>query len=136
MHKRCFLHKALVRFVVSNSKENRTLLNVPFILTTRVLIQNQHGQMVPDATWHDRVRILYRSLIDYMLNQNLIHPSVQLPDDISSVVLRTNDLTEVGLEFWKSGAVDRWLGSFDRSPNKSVTNYTQLERSFARIRAR
>lgn len=76
------------------------------------MLQDDSGQFVPDFTWHERARARYQSLVDFMLGHDLIGPAVRSPVDM-----------------------DRWLDSFDRSPAKSVTNHTQLERALAKIRS-
>jgi hypothetical protein len=108
-------------------------VNMPLIMGRRVLIRDEHGQMVPDPKWHADVKTLYASLVDYLVQKKLIDPSVQVAEDIASVVLREGDLTDSGRVFWHTGVVAKWLGSFDRSPHKDVRDYTQLERVLAKI---
>lgn len=119
---------------MSTSANNWILIDMPLLMGRSVVIRNDNGELVPDPTWHEQVTALYRSLISFLISEGLIESSVRLPDEIARVILRENDLTEVGLEFWRTGVVSNWLGSFDRSPHKSVTNFKQMERALSKVR--
>ncbi len=112
------------------------ILNVPMIMDRRVLVQDESGNMIPDSTWHERVLQRFEALYQFHLDRALLTAQfLQAPPPTSSLVLRRGDLTEAGWALWQSGAVDRWLNSFDRSPNKPVSNYKILEVALGKITA-
>jgi hypothetical protein len=123
-----------VNYVVSNSQNNWVLVDMPLVMARRVLVQDEHGQMVPDRSWHERAKMRYRSLFDFLLRNELINHPAHFSEDIDRVVFRENDLTAIGLEFWKTGAAAKWLGSFDTKPDKDVNDHKQLERVLSKLR--
>lgn len=112
------------------------VLNVPAILDRNVWVENTDGQLVADRTWYERTRGRFDSLYQFHLQQKLVTEKfLRSAPPLDSLLLHRSDLTPSGWALWQSGAVDRWLNSFDRSPNKSLTNYKILEVSLAKINA-
>jgi hypothetical protein len=116
------------------TEDSRKLLNVPLMLSTRVLMQNEHGQMVPDPNWHRSVRNTLEALYNFLLQRNLLKAEfIQRAPAVDELVITAGDLTHDGLTLWQSGAVNRWLASFDRSPNKSRNNYKIMEAALVKV---
>ena len=120
--------------VESNRPKPRVLINMPLVLTRSVLVQNALGEMVPDSTWHERMRLLFASLYSFMRTERLVREKVGIDTPIDALVIDEDELTQDGLRLWRSGAIDRWLGSFDRSPGKSVSDHKQLLTALKRVR--
>ena len=112
---------------------DRVLVNMPLIMSRRVLVQQEDGSMAPDFSWHQSVRAMYLSLYAYLQERGLLDSQHQRVDDFNSLVLRESDFSSIGLIFWRSGAVSRWLGSFDRSPGKKLDNYQILDKALRQI---
>ena len=111
----------------------RILINMPLLLTRRVLVQNEDGAMVPDTNWHERMRVLFGGLLGFLRSEGML-ARVELAEmDIDGVVLTEGDLTQKGQTLWRSGAIDRWLRSFDRAPGKSPSDYRQLVSALKKV---
>jgi hypothetical protein len=76
------------------------------------------------------------SLFRFYCEQGLVHEPEKLAvPSIDLVELRIEDFTKRGQEFVLTGVTDRWLESFDRSPNKPATNVTMLTKALAKLRS-
>jgi hypothetical protein len=99
------------------------------LLSRRVLIQAPDGSTTPDESWRPRTIALYSSLYAYLRDRNLLSANHVQPLAIERLLLRESDLAPPALALWRSGAVYRWLGSFDRSPEKRLDNYQILDKA-------
>lgn len=103
----------------------RILLNLKLTLSRSVRLRDLNGNYSEDREWHPRMRSIYSSLLDYLHTQSLL--SLDFSETrIDDLVLTEDDLTQAGVFLWKSGAVYRWLGSFDKNPGKELDNYQIL----------
>ena len=99
------------------------------LLSRRVLIQAPDGSTTPDESWRPRTVALYSSLYSFLRERDLLAHNHKLPASIEHLLLRESDLSPLALLLWRSGAVYRWLDSFDRSPNKKIDNYQILDKA-------
>ena len=84
-----------------------------------------------DETWYLSVRETMSNLFKFFEAHGLLLVPLL---DIDQVVLRFSDFTKVGQTFVKSGAPDRWLGSFDRPGSKKLkSDVSYLEKQLAKL---
>ena len=108
-----------------------TVLDMPTHLGRTVLVQdsNDETKWVRDDKWYEETRVVFRSLYDFFILNNLLvraNPTLT----IDELVLRFSDFTPVGQQLLKSGAVDNWLESFDRPGSKKArTDVRYLEKA-------
>jgi hypothetical protein len=110
------------------------VLNVPGLLGGRAWASNDAGELVPDSGWHERLLDRLRSLYEFHRQHRLVSGRlVTAPSPLETLVIWRSDLSPAGWELWRSGAVDRWLASFDRTPGKSPDDLKMLERALAKL---
>lgn len=112
----------------------RILINMMTLLGRNVLIKEDDGSFREDCSWHEHTKRVYDSLFRYLHARSLLSSDLDLTN-LEAIVLTEADLTSAGLSLWKSGAVYRWLGSFDRSPTKELTNYDILDVALGKARS-
>jgi hypothetical protein len=116
------------------SQQDSLVFDVPLTMSRSVVLKTETGAWVPDPHWHQNVRATLHALLGFLISrQLLVNPASVLAQDFDQLVLRQSDLNEAGIALHRSGAIYRWLGSFDRSPNKSKTNYTMLDKALAKL---
>ena len=110
------------------------VLNVPGLLGGRTWAADGAGDLVPDPGWHERVFGRLRSLYEFHRQHGLVSGRLlEAPQPLETLVIWRSDLSPAGWELWRSGAVDRWLASFDRTPGKSPDDLKMLERALAKL---
>ena len=113
---------------------NPIVFNIPLMMSRVVKVRTDAGEWIPDQNWHDSVRETFFGLLQFFASRNLlIAPSDVLSKDFSQLVLHASDLTDDGIALVRTGVVNRWLGSFDRNPTKSKTNYTILDKALQKV---
>ena len=107
---------------------------MPSTMSRVVKLRTENGEWIQDPTWHQSVRETLLGLLRFFESRQLLRsPDEVLSIDFDKLTLRHSDLTEAGIALVKSRAVDRWLASFDRSPAKSKSNYTILDKALQKI---
>jgi hypothetical protein len=113
---------------VSSDASDRILLNVPQILSSGASRISEDGSFVPDEDLGIEMKRRLGGLVEYLLSRGLVRDVNLVTGDLAALVLRVSDVTAQGQELWSSGVVYRWLGSFDRSPNKPIDDFKMLDR--------
>ena len=110
------------------------VFDMPMTMSRVVRLRTDAGEWISDPHWHGSVRETLFSLLQFFVSRNLLVSPVEvLAKDFDQLVLRQVDLTDQGIALIKSGAVDRWLGSFDRSPTKPKGNYAILDKALQKV---
>ena len=114
---------------MSNETKDRVVVNMPLLLSVKVLSQQEDGSMVADTEWHKRVLARYSSLFQFLADEHLFVESSELIKNVELAVVRLSDLTDAGQALFKSGAVGKWLASFDRNPSKALDDVRLLHKA-------
>jgi hypothetical protein len=103
---------------------------MPLTMSRVVRLRTGSGEWIPDPNWHGDVRETLFSLLQFFASRNLLAAAGDvLAKDFDQLVLRQADLTDQGIALIRTGAVDRWLGSFDKRPTKSKADYSILDKA-------
>jgi hypothetical protein len=122
---------------MASSQTDVTIINMPLLLGRRVLVRNFSGEMVPDRTWHESIKRYYAGLYQFLREEGLLAPHVADNEEpLEELVMKMSDLNSNGQRLWRSGAVNRWLGSFDRMPKRSESDFRILKTALRRITAK
>ena len=108
---------------------NETLISMETLLSKRVLVRAPDGNYSPDESWRPRTIAIYSSLYFYLKERDLLTLGHSHVSNIERLILRKSDLSPLAFILWQSGAVYRWIGSFDRNPNKKLDNYQILDKA-------
>ena len=108
---------------------NEILISMETLLSKRVLVRASDGTYSLDESWRPRTIAIYSSLFLYLKERDLLTPSHSHISEIERFVLRKSDLSPLAFILWQSGAVYRWIGSFDRNPGKKLDNYQILDKA-------
>ena len=120
--------------VMTSSQTDSTIINMPVMLGRRVLVQSSSGEMVLDRTWHESVKRYYAGLYQFLREEGLLVPRVgDIGKPLEELVLKMSDLSLKGQDLWRSGAVNRWLASFDLLPHKSASDFRILKSALQRM---
>lgn len=109
-------------------------MDMPTHLSRSVLRQdpNDYTKWVKDEEWYKRTKIVHKTLLNFYIEHGLLERYVECP--LENVVLMFSDFTNDGRKLLKSGAVDRWLSSFDRpGSRKNLDDTSILDRSLRSI---
>lgn len=118
-------------------QKNYTVIDIPFALTRKVYILEDDGEeskLVEDSEWHGRCLKRDQALFEFFLSNKLLTEREEPWPDIRSLVVWLLDFTPEGQRFVESGATNRWLASFDRTPGKSPSDTRLLERRLREMR--
>jgi hypothetical protein len=99
--------------------KNFSVYNMPGMLD-RIVTKpdpSNPANRIRDYEWHETLRRRMAALFLFFEKNGLLIPTVVLPD-VSEVVLRFDDFSELGKKFIMSQAPDKWLGTFDRPGSK------------------
>jgi hypothetical protein len=111
-------------------QKNYTVIDPPFALTRKVYVLDGDGEqskLVEDTEWHSRNLERDQALFEFFVSNKLLTEREERWPDIRSLVVWLLDFTPEGQRFVESGATDRWLASFDRTPGKSPSDTRLLE---------
>ena len=95
--------------------------NMPALLSRQVKKVDpvDPTKWVRDKDWYQEIREKYFYLFRFLEENELSkRPLPRRVEDVDEVVVFDSDLTDVGRALLKSGAVERWLKSFDKPGSK------------------
>lgn len=107
------------------------VMDMPTHLSRKALKQDPRNPnaWIHDDSWYRETREINFALYEFFLEHDLVNSQKRF-ETIDEVVLRYNDFNILGKLFLKSGAVDRWLASFDRpGSKKALSDVRYLEKA-------
>jgi hypothetical protein len=116
---------------------NYKVVDMPTELSRDVLMPDPNNLTgwVRDESWYHDIKEIYKSLLDFLVSNQLLRSKLEA--NIESLVIYYSDLNEIGQHLVKTGAIDRWMSSFDRTGvKKEFSDVRYLEKSLEAISSR
>lgn len=111
------------------------VMDMPTHLGRRALKQDPFDpdKWIRDGEWYQMTKEINRSLYKFFQDNHLIERGLW-DNPIEEVVLKLSDFNQLGKNLIRSGAVDKWLGSFDRpGSKKAFSDVRYLEKALLNI---
>jgi hypothetical protein len=114
--------------------KNYKVLDMPSMLKREVVKQDPLDSTIwiRDDSWYEDIKEIYGAFATFLTENNLLVRPIGR--DLDSLVIWLDDLDDSGRALIASGALGRWLDSFDRpGSKKSLSDTRYLQKALQKL---